>query len=139
MHSIHLTFSDLKGTHTHIGKRHMHSMNLLIICKKEREVLHWDYRYETPFSVHADCSRWAWTILLVNSCILIIQFEYGTYVKCSDLFTIVILIYSVRFANKRIPAVIIEYLLALMFSLVSFDAMFIYLRNLSHGCLLFLR
>lgn len=29
------------------------------------------------------------------------------YVKCSDLFTIVILIYSVRFANKRIPAVII--------------------------------
>lgn len=107
MHSIHLTFSDLKGTHTHIGKRHMHAFNESIICKKEREVLHWDYRYETSFLVHADCSRWAWTILLVNSCILIIQFEYGTYVKCSDLFTIVILIYSVRFANKRIPAVII--------------------------------
>lgn len=43
MHSIHLTFSDLKGTHTHrpIGKRHMHSMNLLFVKKKkEREVLH---------------------------------------------------------------------------------------------------
>lgn len=47
-------------------------MNLLIICKKEWEVLYWDYRYEILFLVYVDCLCWVWIILLVNLCILII-------------------------------------------------------------------
>lgn len=72
MYLIYLIFSDFKGIYIYIGKWYMYLMNLLIICKKEWEVLYWDYRYEILFLVYVDCLCWVWIILLVNLCILII-------------------------------------------------------------------
>lgn len=63
MHSIHLTFSDLKGTHTHIGKRHMHSMNLLFVKKSEKfciEIIDMKHHFWFTLIVHAEIEQFYW-------------------------------------------------------------------------------
>lgn len=65
MHSIHLTFSDLKGTHTHIGKRHMHAFNESIICKKKSEkfcieIIDMKHHFWFTLIVHAELEQFYW-------------------------------------------------------------------------------